>query len=96
MGEPICARCNCRAGCSSPLIVVQQAAHESFGKRGFDSYAPPLEELLEDDPSLMTYEGLSKFMKEEQARLRCKYGNHVPITEHQVSLSFTLKYYLSN
>ena len=67
MGGGICARCNCKAGCLQPLL-------------GSDPKNTPLEETLEKDQSLLSYEGLKHWMITEGKQLRCQHGAHMPIT----------------
>ena len=48
MGGAICARCNCKAGCLQPLL-------------GSDRKSTPLETTLENDRTLLSYEGLREW-----------------------------------
>ena len=49
MGGPICARCNCKAGCLQPLL-------------GSDPKSTPLEHTLQNDQRLLSYDGLREWL----------------------------------
>ena len=63
-------------GARMRATTVKRGAQPS----GVDPKNTPLEETLEKDQSLLSYEGLKHWMITEGKQLRCQHGAHMPIT----------------
>ena len=75
--EPICARCNSKAGCLRELIDENGKAIK--------------QQILGNnvDPSIFEYDNLKAWFEKYENMQKCKWGLHLPLSEAQVRVCAT-------